>query len=103
MATTCNIPKTCSVLVGILSVHLCYFNSLVVDDFLSGCFLISSGFFMVVHTLFWGYSLVILAVFLLCFMEDLPLVHVVVSLSVAFFLFLHLIAFVYFCWCTCSV
>ena len=73
MATTCNIPKTCSVLVGILSVHLCYFNSLVVDDFLSGCFLISSGFFMVVHMLFLellsSYTFCSL-IFLLCFMSS---------------------------------
>ena len=73
---------------------------------LSGCFLISDGFFMDVHMLFFGllsgYTFCSL-IFLLCFMEDLPLVHVVVSLSVAFFLFLHLFAFVYFCWYTCSV
>ena len=56
----------------------------------------SSGFFMVVHMLFLGllsgYTFCSL-IFLLRFMEDLPLLHVVVSLSVAFFLF---IAFVYF-------
>ena len=62
MATACNVPKTCSVLVGILPFTLCYFNSLVVDHLLSGRFLISGGFFMVVKTLFRGYSLVILSV-----------------------------------------
>ena len=62
MATTCDIPKTCSVSVGILPFTLWNFNSLVVDHLLSGCFLISGGFFMIVHMLFRGYSLVILSV-----------------------------------------
>ena len=83
-------------LVGILLFILWYFNSLVVDHLLSSCFLISSGFFTVVNMLFLGllssYTFCSL-IFLLRFMEDLPLAHVVVSLSVAFFLF---IAFVYF-------
>ena len=78
---------------------LCYFVLLVVDHLLSGCFLISGGFFMVVHMLFWGYSLVILfALFhwgfasgsCCCFLS-----------SVAFFLFFQLS--VYFWWYTCSV
>ena len=37
--------------------------------------LISGGFFMVVHMLFWGYSLVILS------WEELPLVYVVLFIS----------------------
>ena len=37
------LQKTCSVLVGILPFTLWYFNSLVVDYLLTGCFLISSG------------------------------------------------------------
>ena len=82
-------------LVGILLLTL-WCNSLVVDHLLSSCFLISDGFFMDVHMLFLellsSYTFCSL-IFLLCFMKDLPLVHVVVSLSVAFFLF---IASVYF-------
>ena len=96
MATTCNITKNLQCVSWDTPFTLWYFNSLVVDHLLTGCFLISSGFFMVVHMLFLGLlsgSTFCSLLLLLRFMKDLPLVHVVVFLSVAFFLF---IAFVYF-------
>ena len=56
-------------LFGMLS--LCCLVWSVVDHML----LISGGFFMIVHMLFWGYPLVILS------WEELPLVYVVLFIS----------------------
>ena len=55
----CATYKICSVLFGMLS--LCCLVSSVVDHML----LISGGFLMVVHRLFWGYSLVTLCYFVM--------------------------------------
>ena len=50
-------------------------------------FFLSGGFFMVVHMLFWvTLWLYTFCSVLLRFMEELPLVHAVISLSVAFFI-----------------